>query len=52
MHEFYANLGDKIVVEGEDQYESLLWGHIYEFSPRVICEFLSALIQPYVFRVK
>ena len=45
VHKFYANLGDNIVVQGEPQFEKVfVRGHIYEFSPRVICEYLNILI--------
>ena len=45
VHEFYANLSDNIVVEGEDQYKKVfVRGHIYEFSLRVICEYLNTSI--------
>ena len=45
VHEFYANLSDNIVVEGEDQYEKVfVRGHIYEFSQMVICEYLNISI--------
>ena len=45
MHEFYANLSDNIVVQGEDQFEKFfVRGHIYEFSPGVICEYLNTTI--------
>ena len=45
VHEFYANLSDNIVVQGEDQFEKFfVRGHIYEFSPGVICEYLNTTI--------
>ena len=45
VHEFYANLSNNIVVEGEDQYEKVfVRGNIYEFSPRVISEYLNISI--------
>ena len=37
VHEFYANLSDNMVVQGDSQFEKVfVRGHIYEFSPRVI----------------
>ena len=45
VHEFYANVSDNIVVKGEDQYEKVfVRRHIYEFSPRIICEYLNIFI--------
>ena len=45
VHEFYANFSDNIVVEGEDQFEKVfVRGHVYEFSPRVISEYLNISI--------
>ena len=45
MHEFYVNLSDNIVIEGNNQYEKVfVRGHVYEFSPRVICEYLNISI--------
>ena len=45
MHEFYANLSNNIVVKGEDQFEKVVVrGHIYEFPPTVICEYLNITI--------
>ena len=42
VHEFYANLSDNIVVQGETQFERVfVKGHIYEFSPRLIYEYLN-----------
>ena len=42
VQEFYANLSNNIVVEGEPQFEKVfVRGHVYEFSPRVICEYLN-----------
>ena len=40
VHEFYTNLSDNIIIEGEDQFEKVfVRGYVYEFSPRVICEY-------------
>ena len=45
VHKFYANLIDNIVVQGEDQFEKVfVREHVYEFSPRVICEYLNITI--------
>ena len=45
VHEFYANLSDNILVEGEDEFEKVfVRGHVYEFSPRVISEYLNITI--------
>ena len=45
VHEFYANLSDNIAVEGEEQFEKVfVRGHVYEFSPRVINEYLNISI--------
>ena len=45
MHEFYANLSENIVVEGDNQFERVfVRRHIYEFSPRVISEYLNIYI--------
>ena len=45
MNEFYANLTNNIVVQGEDQFEKVfVKGHIYEFSPRVIYKYLNITI--------
>ena len=42
VHKFYANLIDNIIVEGEASFEKVfVRGHIYEFSPRVIYEYLN-----------
>ena len=42
VHEFYANLSDYIVVQGEPQFEKVfVRGHVYEFSSRAICEYLN-----------
>ena len=45
LHEFYANLSDNIVVQEEPQFEKVfVRGHVYEFSPRAICENLKILV--------
>ena len=45
IHEFYANLSDKILVEGEDEFKKVfVRGFVYAFSPRVISEYLSISI--------
>ena len=45
VHEFYANLSDNILVEEEDQCEKVfVKGDFYEFSPRVISEYLNISI--------
>ena len=45
IHKFYANLSDNMLVEGEDQFEKVFfWGHVYEFSPRVISEYFNISI--------
>ena len=45
VHEFYANLSDNIVVQGEDQFEKVVVrGYIFEFSPMGICEYLNITI--------
>ena len=42
IHEFYANLSDEMLVEGEEQFEkSFVRGYVYDFSPRVISEYLN-----------
>ena len=42
IHEFYANLNDNMLVEGEEQFEKVfVRGHFYDFSPRVISEHLN-----------
>ena len=45
-HEFYANLSDKIEIEGVDEFEKVVvrW-HVYEFYPRVISEYLNISIR-------
>ena len=45
VHEFYANLSDNINVQREPQFEKVfVKGHMYEFSPRAICESLNISI--------
>ena len=45
VHEFYANLSENMVIEGEEQFEKVfVRGHVYEFSPRVISEYLNIYI--------
>ena len=45
VHEFHANLSDNILVKGEEQFEKVfVRGHVYEFSPRVISEYLNISI--------
>ena len=45
IHEYYANLSDNIVVEREDVYEKVfVKGHVHDFSPRVISEYLNISI--------
>ena len=45
IHEFYANLSDEMLVEGEEQFEKVfVRGHVYDFSPRVISEYLNIFI--------
>ena len=45
VHEFHANLSDNILVEGEDEFEKVfVRGHMYEFSLRVISEYLNITI--------
>ena len=45
IHEFYANLSDKILIVGDDEFEKVfVQGHVYEFSPRVISEYLNITI--------
>ena len=42
VHEFYANLSDNIIVQGEPQFKKVfVRGHIYEFFPRAIYEYLN-----------
>ena len=42
MYEFYANLNDNIIVQGEAQFEKVfVRGHIYKFFLRVISEYLN-----------
>ena len=43
--EFYANLSDNLLVETEDEFQKVfVQGHVYEFSPRVISEYLNITI--------
>ena len=45
VHEFYANLSDNIVIEREEKFEKVfVREHVYEFSPRVISEYLNISI--------
>ena len=45
VHEFYANVSDNILVEGEEQFEKVfVRGHVYDFSSRVISEYLNISI--------
>ena len=45
VHEFYSNLSDNIVIEGENQFQKVfVRGNVYEFSPRVISEYLNISI--------
>ena len=41
MHKFYANLSGNIVVQGEAQFEKFLLWVMFEFSLRVISEYLK-----------
>ena len=42
IHEFYANLSDNMLVEGEEQFEKFfVRRHVYDFSLRVISEYLN-----------
>ena len=42
IHEFYANLSNNIVVKRESKFEKVfVRGHVYDFSPRIISEYLN-----------
>ena len=42
IHEFYANLSEEMLVKGEEQFVKVfVRGHVYNFSPRVISEYLN-----------
>ena len=45
MHEFYANFSDNILIQREPQFEKVfVRGHIYEFSPSALYEYLNITI--------
>ena len=45
IHEFFTNLSDKILVEREDEFGKVfVKGHVYDFSSRVISEYLNISI--------
>ena len=52
VHEFYAHVCDNILVEEEDEFEKVyMRGHVYEFSPRVISDFLNiSILENFVFK--
>ena len=42
IHKFYTNLSDNIVVKGESEFEKVFMrGLVYDFSPRIISEYLN-----------
>ena len=52
MHEYYANLSDNIAVPGEPQFKKVyVRDHIYNFSPRAICDYLYIpVLDDFVFK--
>ena len=45
IHEFYAKLNDNMLVEGEEHFEKVfIRRHVYDFSPRVINEYINISI--------
>ena len=42
VREFYVNLSDDIDSVGKTTFQKIfITGHVYEFSPKVICDFLK-----------